>query len=105
MTPAEFFTKQNETIQADLDKAKAVNAVYLFDLTGDDGGKWTVNLKDAPGTSEGDAGGAQCTITMAASDFVDMVEGRLNGQMAFMSGKLKVQGDMSLAMKLQQVIG
>jgi len=41
---------------------------------------------------------------MAASDFLDLVDGKLDGTMAFMSGKLKVKGDMGLAMKLQNVL-
>ena len=40
---------------------------------------------------------------MAASDYVDMVNGKLNPQMAFMGGKLKIKGDMSLALKMQQL--
>ena len=40
---------------------------------------------------------------MAASDYLDMVNGKLNPQMAFMSGKLKIAGDMGLAMKMQQI--
>ena len=41
---------------------------------------------------------------MTDADFVSMVNGKLNPQMAFMSGKLKIQGDMGLAMKLQQIL-
>ncbi len=41
------------------------------------------------------------TISMKEGDYLDMVNGKLNGQMAFMSGKLKVAGDMGLAMRLQ----
>ena len=43
------------------------------------------------------------TVSMAACDFVDMTEGRLDGMSAFMSGKLRVGGDMGLAMKLQNL--
>ena len=41
------------------------------------------------------------TLTMKESDYLDMINGKLNGQMAFMSGKLKIAGDMGLALKLQ----
>ena len=46
---------------------------------------------------------ATCTFRVAASDYLDMVNGKLNPQMAFMSGKLKIAGDMGLAMKMQQL--
>lgn len=41
------------------------------------------------------------TLTMKESDYLDMINGKLNGQMAFMTGKLKIAGDMGLALKLQ----
>jgi putative sterol carrier protein len=43
------------------------------------------------------------TITMTESDYLDMVNGKLNGQMAFMTGKLKIAGDMGLALRLQSL--
>lgn len=43
------------------------------------------------------------TITMKESDYLDMINGKLNGQMAFMTGKLKIAGDMGLALKLQNL--
>ena len=43
------------------------------------------------------------TITMKESDYLDMINGKLNGQMAFMSGKLKIAGDMGLALRLQNL--
>ena len=50
-----------------------------------------------------DIADAQCTLRMNAADFVDMAEGRANGQQLFFTGKLKIEGDMGLAMKLQQL--
>jgi putative sterol carrier protein len=43
------------------------------------------------------------TLTMKESDYLDMINGKLNGQMAFMTGKLKITGDMGLALKLQSL--
>ena len=84
------------------EKAAAIGAVYKFVLAGDGGGTWVMNLKDNPGVTEGE-GDAACTIKMAANDYVDMLEGRANGQQLFFSGKLKIEGDMGLAMKLQKL--
>lgn len=106
-TPKEIFeTKIPERLAAKPEVAEQVNNSYQFDLTGDDGGKWVIDLtKSSDYVSEGTIDNPGVVVTMSASDFVDLVEGRLNGQMAFMQGKLKIKGDMSLALKLQQVLG
>jgi putative sterol carrier protein len=43
-------------------------------------------------------------VNCTDGDFLNIVNGKLNPQMAFMSGKLRIQGDMGLAMKLQQIL-
>ena len=43
------------------------------------------------------------TLTMKEGDYLDMINGKLNGQMAFMTGKLKIAGDMGLALRLQNL--
>ncbi len=48
---------------------------------------------------------ATCTLKITLDDFVAMRQGELDGMTAFMSGKLKVEGDMGIAMKLQSVLG
>lgn len=53
----------------------------------------------------GKAPNAQCTVIMTDGDFMDMVTGKLDGQIAFMTGKLQIQGDMALAMKLKLLLG
>ena len=47
---------------------------------------------------------ADCTLNMAFSDFDDMINGKLDGMTAFMTGKLKIEGDMGVAMKLQSIL-
>jgi len=101
-TAKEKMAEAATKIETNKDAAAQIGAVYKFVLDGDGGGTWVMNLKDAPGVSEGD-GPAACTIKMAASDYVDMLEGRANGQQLFFSGKLKIEGDMGLAMKLQKL--
>jgi len=82
------------------------DAVQPVDLTGDGGGKWYVDLTQSPGkVGSGSIDTPGVTITMTAADFTAGVNGKLNWQMAFMQGKLKIKGDMSLALKLQQILG
>ena len=69
-----------------------------FDL-GSDG----IILVDGQTVSTDD-GAADCTITISKEDFEALAAGELNPTMAFMSGKLKVDGDMSVAMQLSQIL-
>lgn len=86
------------------DAAKGLNATYQFDLSGDGGGKWAVLISNEQcSIQEGAHPSPNITISMAAKDYLDMVAGKLNGQMAFMTGKLRIQGDMGLALKLQSL--
>lgn len=90
--------------QLNADAAKGMNSVIQFNLTGDGGGEYHVVIKDgACSVNQGAHGSPNMTMTMAAQDYVDMITGKLNGQMAFMSGKLKIAGDMGLAMKMQSL--
>ena len=106
-TPKSYFEEKiANKLKEKPETSKAVNAVYEFNITGDNGGVWTVDLTKEPGAvSSGSTGAAKCTVTCAAGDFMNIVSGKMNPQMAFMSGKLKIKGDMGLAMKLQKVIG
>ncbi len=86
------------------DAAKGLNAVYLFDLSGDGGGKWSVIIKDQTvKVEEGANPSPSITISMTAQDYLDMLSGKLNGQVAFMSGKLRIAGDMGLALRMQSL--
>lgn len=83
------------------DKAAGVNATIQYDIAGDQGGTWHAVIKD--GTCAVNAGAAATptlTLSMSSQDWLDMLAGKLSGQMAFMSGKLKLKGDMGLAMKI-----
>src|SRR5687767_12132061 len=82
------------------DVAQKINSTYKFVVTGDGAGTWVVDLTQPGGKITAGDGQAKCTITVASKDLVDIVNGKLNGQMAFMTGKLKIAGDMGLAMKL-----
>ncbi|MBL8673748.1 MAG: SCP2 sterol-binding domain-containing protein [Rhodospirillales bacterium] len=63
-----------------------------------------IDGKASPVGVSNDDNAADCTIKMSLSDLVDMVGGKLDGMTAFMTGKLKIEGDMGVAMKLQSIL-
>jgi putative sterol carrier protein len=84
--------------------AKGLNAIYQFDLSGEGGGKWHVMINnDQCQVKEGTHASPNITISMTAQDYLDMLSGKLNGQVAFMSGKLRISGDMGLALRMQSL--
>ncbi len=87
------------------EKAKEVNAVYLFKITGEGGGDWTVDLaSDPPTCTRGDSGKAQCTVEVSHEDFKSMLANPQVGMQLYFQGKLKVSGDPMLATKLNQFL-
>ncbi len=89
------------------EKAGNMNATLLFDLTGEEGGQHYVTIADGKINVSQEATGATpaATVSMSADDFKDMSSGKLNPMMAFMSGKVKVDGDLNTVMKFQSVVG
>lgn len=83
------------------DRVSHIDAIYEFQITGNGGGTWALDLKSTPATiNEQSAENPDCTIIMNDEDFLKMINGELKPQMAFLSGKLKVTGNMGLALKL-----
>jgi putative sterol carrier protein len=86
------------------EKAVGMNAVIQFDITGEGGGQWHADLVDgALSVVEGLHAKPQLTLSASAQDYIDISTGKLNGQLAFMTGRLKAKGDLGLAMKMQSI--
>ena len=89
----------------DPSKAEGVNATIQFDLSGDNGGAYWLRIADGKAESgAGQADSPRMTLKAKADDFVGMLTGAMNPMQAFMTGKVKIQGDTGLAMKLMPLI-
>jgi putative sterol carrier protein len=102
MTVAESF----ETMVAIFNPAAAgsLNKTLQWNVTGDEAGKYA--LKIANGTCELINGGvekADITLTVADKDWLAVADGKLDAMNAFTTGKLKLAGDLMLAMKVTQL--
>jgi putative sterol carrier protein len=110
ITPDDFYLKwlpqQAAANPGQAAKIKDINAVIQVVLTGEGGGDYFMELAGGSfKTGKGKAESPKLTITQSVADWREINAGRLNPQMAFMSGKLKISGDMSLAMKLGSIMG
>jgi len=101
----DFGTRIPGKIQANPDASKAIGAVFVFKITGDGGGTWTVNLKDDLGVKEGEAAGADCTLELTSDDWKTMSDTPGAAMQLYFQGKLKVSGNAMLATKLQTILG
>ena len=105
MTPAELFEQMQGKIADRPELADEVGAVFQFDVSGDDGGSWVVDLREAPGqVRTGAADDADCVISVTAKDLVGIMSGQVDPQMAFMMGRIKVAGNFMLATKLRALM-
>ncbi|MDO8644874.1 MAG: SCP2 sterol-binding domain-containing protein [bacterium] len=105
-SPKQFFEgKVTETLKKKAEKLSSIKSIFEFQLSGDNGGTWTVDLTGGEGkVLAGSSGKPDVTVKMSDENFVKLVSGQLNGQMAFMTGKIKVQGKLGLALKLQSIL-
>lgn len=106
MQAKEFFDSYlPKKIAGNSGTASSVGAIFLFTITGDTGGQWTVNLKDAPGVTAGDAGNSECSIECSTDDWTAIQTNPQSAMQLYFEGKLKVGGNVMLATKLQQILG
>jgi putative sterol carrier protein len=84
--------------------AQNVTATYLFNVRGEGGGSWVTKITNGAceftPAQDGSADGADCTISIDASDMAMILDGRLSAMTAAMSGVLSIDGEIGLAMQL-----
>jgi alkyl sulfatase BDS1-like metallo-beta-lactamase superfamily hydrolase len=106
-TVKDFFDRRvPDALAANAGRAKDVAAVYLFNITGPDGGTWTADLVSSPPTcAPGALGQPGCTIEVSDRDFCTIIEGGAQAAMqVLMAGRLKVTGNPALIAKLMGML-
>lgn len=100
-----LFSNIDAALKEDASQTKGVEAVYQFNFHQDDSSVFQLVLKGTDSyATEGEQETPDCTLVMVKEDFLAMARGELNGTKAFMSGRLKIKGNMGLALKLQDIL-
>ena len=104
-TPEGIFAKVQMLLNADV--VKQVGATFLFVLDGRNSGNWFLDLKNDSGSvHSGDVDvKPDVTFKMDSDNLVAMFKGKLSATTAFMSGSLKISGNMAQAMSLDKLMG
>ena len=97
-TVTEFFERLKSI---DAARTAGMHNSYLFDIDG--AGQWLVVVDDGSIEVNEGSGDADCTIATSEENFMKIVSGEQNPTTAYMTGKLKIKGDMGAAMKLQKL--
>lgn len=84
---------------------EGANVIYQFDLSGEEEGSYQLHLQGGQAkVIQGGGGAADCTFAMSVKSFRKFLTGSLSGTVAFMTGKLKIKGDLGKAMKLETIL-
>lgn len=98
----EFFDGLKAKLTAE--KCAGINAAFQFNATGDGGGEYCVKIANgAAEVAAGKTDNPTIVLTASTADWLALMNGEMNGQTAFLTGKLKIQGDVTLAMKLESL--
>jgi putative sterol carrier protein len=87
--------------RVDPERIAGMNDTYVFEIEG--AGTWTVAIADGTINVTEGGGDADCTFSASAENFEKIVAGEQNPTTAYMTGKLKIKGDMGAAMRLQKL--
>ncbi len=107
LTPKQIFEEAlPELAKKHHEASKAINTVLGIELSGENGGSWSLDLTGTPATSTGIAEGAGCVIKMEASRFSMLLRTRkiMPWLSAYKSRKINVTGDLPTVVKLGQLL-
>jgi putative sterol carrier protein len=103
MTASELFASLPERFRSE--RAGDLRATYVFELDGEGGGTWTARVGDGSLTvEEGSTPEADVTVRAKAEDWMAIVEGRMDPQLAYLTKRLRVTGNLQLALRLREVV-
>ena len=98
-TAQEFFDTLPSRVSPD--RIEGMNNTYVFEIEG--AGTWTVKVADGTVSVDEGSSDADCTFSASEETFEKIASGEQNATTAYMTGKLKIKGDMGAAMKLQKI--
>lgn len=107
----EIYNKMEEKMEErkkgiNLSKSKGIDAVIQYNVSGDNGGHFHIQVADGNLAVVKDAHeNPNINFYISGDDLIDMLEDRLSGGAAMFSGKLKIKGDMKLLTKLRKIMG
>lgn len=94
-----------ERIKHNPEGIRGVRNIYQFDVSGADSGVYQLKFKDGHVQfSDKVVDRPDCILQISDENLVKLVKGELNPAMAFMTGKVKVKGEVALALKLQSIL-
>jgi putative sterol carrier protein len=101
-TPKDFF---DEVLPSRFkpEKALGINVTAQINITGPNGGDWVVTIKNQKlEVKEGTHPSPTLELKMAETDYMDLINGKMSGEKAFITGKLQFKGNIGLALKLKE---
>jgi putative sterol carrier protein len=102
-TPKEFFENVLPS-RFNPSKAQGVDVTVQVNITGPNGGAWTVTIKDQKlEAKEGTYPSPTIAISMAEAEYMDVVNGKMSAEKAFLTGKIQFKGNIALALKLREM--
>lgn len=100
-TPGEFLEKVLSS-RFKPEKAAGIDVIVNIKITGPNGGDWIVTIKNQKlETREGTHPSPTIELMIKESDYMDLIKGKISGEKAFMTGKLKFKGNIGMALRLK----